>query len=428
MEIKIKIPEEFKELFNTKWRHIFYYGGRASGKSTSVALALLIRGMEKTHRVLCVREYQNSIADSVHKLLSDLISKYGMNDYVVTRDSIKNKRNGTEFIFRGLRKDAQAIKSMEGVTIVWCEEAQSISQESIDVLIPTIRTEGSQVIWTMNPLTESDPAWMSVANNPGERTFVLQVNSDVLEKNGLLSLEMIEERERTKQENPDLYRHVWLGEPMSVASGSVFGKMITQAEEDNRITSVPYDSSTGVYTVWDLGISDSTAVWFFQLVGREIHIIDHLEGSGEALSRYINEMKRKPYDYITHFLPHDAKARELQSGMSRVEFFANAGVNNVEVLSPNKMGEHETMGIELARAQFSRVWIDKEKCARGLQCIKAYHYAYDEKNKMLRRRPEHDWSSNSADAYMYMAMAIDKLEKVVNTTYKTYVPTWARKE
>ena len=213
---------------------------------------------------------------------------------------------------------------------------------------------------------------------------------------------------------------------MSVASGSVFGKAITQAEDDNRITSVPYDASTGVYTAWDLGVSDSTAIWFFQLIGREIHVIDHYEASGEPLSHYTNELKRKPYDYITHYLPHDAGARELQSGMSRVDYFGNAGVRDVEVLSPNKMGDHETMGIELARAQFSRVWVDKEKCLRGLQCLKAYHYAYDDKNKMLRRRPEHDWSSNSADAYLYAAMAIEGIEKVSGVRLKTYTPKWAR--
>lgn len=334
MQLEIEIPKEFKVLFDLDkdLRHIVLYGGRASGKSTSVALSLLILGMNKKLRILCTREVQNSIADSVHKLLSDLISKYKLNTWEVQKDIIRNKQTGSEIFFKGLHNNSQSIKSIEGIDIVWIEEAQSVSADSINTLVPTIRKAGSRLIWTFNRLTENDPVWELIVKKADDRTFVQKINSDAIES--LLSKEIIEEREKMRLDNPEMYEHVWLGEPMTSKTGSVFGKQLAQARSDGRITKVPYDASTGVYTAWDLGIGDSTVIWFFQTVGNEIHFIDHYEGSNEDLGHYISYIQNKPYQYTTHFLPHDSKARELQTGMTRVEFFNNHGIYNIEVLRP----------------------------------------------------------------------------------------------
>ena len=204
----------------------------------------------------------------------------------------------------------------------------------------------------------------------------------------------------------------------------MFGKQIAQAEIDGRIGSVPYDASAGVYTAFDLGIGDSTAIWWFQLIGQEIHFIDHYEGSGEELGHYISILKNKPYNYTTHFLPHDAKQRELQTGMTRVEFFENNGIHNVEVLRPTnfQLGQDDINMI--ARPKFSKVWIDRDKCARGLECLRAYHYEYDEKNKLLKAKPEHDWSSHSSSAFIYALMGASESAEVqgLKVKFKTFVP------
>ena len=148
MEVNIDVPKPFIELFQPSrpWRHLVYKGGRASAKSTTVATALVVAATSRRLRVLCCREIQNSIADSVHKLLSNTIDKYKLPGWTVTRESIRN-RNGSEFIFKGLRGNAQAIKSLEDIDICWVEEAQSVSMESIDILIPTIRKKNSYFIW-----------------------------------------------------------------------------------------------------------------------------------------------------------------------------------------------------------------------------------------------------------------------------------------
>ena len=428
MQLEIEIPKEFKVLFDLDkdLRHIVLYGGRASGKSTSVALSLLILGMNKKLRILCTREVQNSIADSVHKLLSDLISKYKLNTWEVQKDIIRNKQTGSEIFFKGLHNNSQSIKSIEGIDIVWIEEAQSVSADSINTLVPTIRKAGSRLIWTFNRLTENDPVWELIVKKADDRTFVQKINSDAIES--LLSKEIIEEREKMRLDNPEMYEHVWLGEPMTSKTGSVFGKQLAQARSDGRIIKVPYDASTGVYTAWDLGIGDSTVIWFFQTVGNEIHFIDHYEGSNEDLGHYISYIQNKPYQYTTHFLPHDSKARELQTGMTRVEFFNNHGIYNIEVLRPTNFSLGQDDIDLVARPKFSLCWFDEEKCQRGLECLRAYHYEYDNKNKLLRNRPEHDWSSHSSSAFIYALMAkTEQLDIKLKVKFKSYTPKAFRK-
>lgn len=424
MQAQIDIPAPFQELFqpSKKWRHYIYYGGRASAKSTTVAIFLLVEGMRRKVRILCTREYQNSIKESVHSLLASMIDKYKLNSWEVTNDKIRNLKTGSEILFIGTHNNAQSIKSMENIGIVWCEEASTMSEESMDILIPTIRAEGSFLIWTYNPITEFDPVWVRLAKNPDERTYVRKVNSDEVE--ALLSPEIIAEREKMRKENPELFEHIYLGMPLTANTGSVFGKQLAQAREDGRIGKVPYDDSLGVYTAWDLGIGDATAIWFFQTTpGGEIHFIDHYESSGEDLGHYISIIQNKPYQYNKHFLPHDAKSRELQTNMTRVDFFRNRGINNVEVLRPTKF----TLGTDdislVARPKFSRCWFDEEKCKRGLECLRAYHFSYDEKNRLLKDKPEHDWSSHSSSAFIYSLIAeTEQVEVQTNINFKVFVP------
>lgn len=421
-EAIIDIPDAYLELVEpTKhWRHLAYHGGRSSGKSTTVATILAVLATQKPLRILCCREVQNSIADSVHRLLADVIEKYKLPGWEVGREFIRN-RNGSEFIFKGVRGNAQSIKSLEGVDICWVEEAQSISMESIDILVPTIRKAGSYFIWTFNRLTENDPVWERIASKPDDRTFVRQVNSEEIES--LLSDEVIHEREKMRRENPELFAHVWLGMPLTVSTGSVYGKQLAMAREEKRISSVPYDGSAPVFAAFDLGVGDSTAICFFQTVGKEIHFIDYYESSGEDLSHYINVLANKPWSYREIFLPHDAKARELQTGKTREEFFQEHGYSNLVVLRPSR----HTYGVDdinmTSRPKFSRCWFDEKKCSRLLECLAAYHYEYDEKNRLLRDHPHHDWSSHAADAFMYSLIAVtEQIEIQTSIQFKPFTP------
>lgn len=223
-KIKIQIPTEFKPLFENDWRNLLIHGGRFSLKSHTVARALLILGRTKKMRFGCFREFQNSITESSHQLLSDIIEQYEMTDYVVSRDSIINTVNGTDFLFKGLRRNEQSIKSIEGIDIAWVEEAQTISKTSIDILSPTIRKPGSRIVWTFNRLLELDPVWEILALNPRDDTKIINVNYDIAEKYGWLPPEIKTEIEYDKKFNPALYTHKWLGQPMSQVDNAIIGR------------------------------------------------------------------------------------------------------------------------------------------------------------------------------------------------------------
>lgn len=233
-KIKIQIPSVFKELFNEAWRYLIFYGGRGSGKSQSVARALLLRGRAKKLRILCTREIQNTIKDSVHKLLKDIIDENGWDDYVVTNDGIVNALTGTEFIFRGLRHSINEIKSTEGIDICWVEEAQSITDQSIDILTPTIRKPGSQIIFTFNRLNELDPVFVRFVQADLKNAYVRKVNYDTLMRVGLLPDVLIDEMEKDKVD-PDLFAHKWLGEPQSQNEKAIIGRGAALAAMQRKI-------------------------------------------------------------------------------------------------------------------------------------------------------------------------------------------------
>lgn len=240
-KLKIQIPNEFKELYNDQWRYLAIEGGRNSGKSFNAGLCELLRGRMTKKRILCTREIQNTIKDSVHKVLADQIHKYVFNDYHITNDSIVNLVTGSEFIFKGLRMNTNEIKSMEGIDDCWVEEAQSITKQSLDILIPTIRKSGSRILFTYNRFTELDPVHTRFVLNAPPKTYHAHINYDTMEKYGLLTDEIKAEIEFDRINNPENYAHIWLGEPISQSDQAVINRkdimeaMSRTIEDDGQI-------------------------------------------------------------------------------------------------------------------------------------------------------------------------------------------------
>ena len=231
-EVKAKeilIPAEFGRLFDTDWREAAIYGGRGSLKSHTVARILLIRAMQKPGRAGCFREFQNSIADSSHSLLKNLIEEYELPNFKVTNDSIVNTITGYDFIFKGLRNNIQSIKSIEGMTEAWVEEAQTITEKSIDVLTPTVRLPGSQIFYTYNRLKDKDPVHQRLVIEGRPNTLVINVNYDVAIKYGWMSDVLRLEMESDKEHRPEIYNHKWLGEPSNL-KGQIYANFKKIAE------------------------------------------------------------------------------------------------------------------------------------------------------------------------------------------------------
>jgi phage terminase large subunit len=216
MEKIIEIPIEYKRLFDKDWREAAIYGGRFSLKSHTVARFLLIRARQQKTRIGCFREFQNSITESSHQLLADLIRKYELNEFEVTNNAILNKLNGSDFIFKGLYQNEQSIKSIEGIDIAWVEEAQTITKGSLEVLTPTVRKEGSQIIYTYNRLLEDDPVYQRLVIEGRPNTLVINVNYDIAIKYKMMPDSIRLEMEDDKAKRPSLFKHKWLGEPNSM--------------------------------------------------------------------------------------------------------------------------------------------------------------------------------------------------------------------
>jgi hypothetical protein len=209
-----------------------------------------------------------------------------------------------------------------------------------------------------------------------------------------------EKKEMFEQTGSDaLYMQEYYCSFEAPVQGSYYGIQMTQAEKDGRITNVPYEPSVPVDTIWDLGVGDSMAIWFVQGVGMEMRVIDYLEGTGEGLQYYAKKLQEKPYTYGRHFAPHDIEVRELTNGKTRRETAKSLGIDFVVV--PNVSLDD---GIDAVRNILPKCWFDQTKCEKGISCLKNYHKEWDEKNKVFKDRPAHDWSSHGADAFRYFAL------------------------
>jgi len=187
--------------------------------------------------------------------------------------------------------------------------------------------------------------------------------------------------------------------------GSYYGKLIEKAENEGRIGNVQWEPQIPVQTWWDLGIDDSTAIWFVQILGREIRLIDYYENSGVGLDHYAKVLKDKDYVYGNHMLPHDVQVHELSTGKSRFAFLAGLGVRGT-VVKKHSVED----GINSVRSIIPRCWFDKVKCGRGVEALRQYRQEWDDKGKAFRGRPLHDWSSHAADSFRYGAFSVRPAE------------------
>jgi hypothetical protein len=214
----------------------------------------------------------------------------------------------------------------------------------------------------------------------------------------ILDSEELEEAKQTMGE--DRYEQEFECSFEAAIQGAYYAMEMKTATQDKRITKVPYDPSVGVTVSWDLGIGDSTSLWFAQFVGQEIRIIDFYEMSGVGLDHYAKVLDEKGYHYKEHILPHDVKVKELGTGKSRLETLDALGVNNISIAPKLSIDD----GIQSARSMLNRCWFDEEKCGRGVEALRQYRREFDEKNKSWRGRPLHDWTSHAADSFRYMSV------------------------
>lgn len=275
-EINLRFAPKFALLFEDI-RYKVLYGGRGGAKSWQIADALISLAYSSKKRILCTREIQNSIKDSVHKLLKDRIEALGLaNWFSITEKEIKSSV-GSEFIFKGLRHGIQGIKSTEGVDICWVEEAQTVSANSWDVLIPTIRKEGSQIWISFNPDDENDPTYQRFVINPPDNCKVVKVN---YYDNPWLPDTLRQEMEYCRRIDPEAHDHIWEGNPKKISDAVIFkGKYVIEAFDDDL-----YKKADRLFYGTDFGFSNDPATLIKCFILNDcLYILEEAYGIGVEL-------------------------------------------------------------------------------------------------------------------------------------------------
>ena len=392
-------PKKLQFLFDP-YRYKVAYGGRGSGKSWSMARALLLQASNKPLRILCAREVQRSIKQSVHTLLNDQIQALGLGPLYEVLETEIRSRSGSSFSFTGLATNTvESIKSFEGCDVVWIEEAQTVSKKSWDILIPTIRKPDSEIWVSFNPNIDTDDTYQRFVVEPPENAKVVKVNwqdnpwfPEVLETERLHSLKT----------NPD-YANIWEGDCKAAVDGAIYSNEIREAQEGNRITTVPYDPMMKVHVVMDLGWNDSMSVILCQKGISDLRIIGYIEDDHRTLDSYSAQLKNLSYNWGTMFLPHDGQSKDFKHGISAEDIMKKLGWD-IRIVPKADIES----GIKLARMNFHRIYFDKS-AQRLVECLKNYRRSINSATNEPGA-PLHDEYSHGADAFRYLCTSIESMK------------------
>ena len=397
--LNVEVPEALGFLYEPM-RYKVAHGGRGGAKSWAFADALLVQGMQQPLRILCAREFQNSISESVHQLLSDRIATHGLESvYDIQSNKISGK-NGTQFVFTGLRINPSNLKSFEGADRCWVEEGQNASKRSWDILTPTIRKPGSEIWVSFNPELETDETYQRFVVNPPANCLTREVT---YKDNPWFTEELEAERLDCLARDPDGYLTIWEGKCRVALEGAVYAKEMRELLARGAVTKVPYEPSKPVHTAWDLGWGDQMAIVLFQQVGYEYRILGYMEESHQTVAQMVKRLKDEPYIYGHHYLPHDGVNGNIISGTSAEQtlkdLFLTRDVHIVPATDDNT--QHTAV-----RHLFGKCVFDERGTTVLRNRLARYKYG-THADGSTTRTPLHDISSHGAKAFAYLAMGYD---------------------
>ena len=352
-------------------------------------------------RVLCTRETQNSLAESVHHLLTEQIEALGLQGHYRILEGAIYGTNGTEFRFAGLRHNINNIKSLEDFDVVWVEEAHSVSAKSWEKLIPTLRKDGSEVWISFNPELDTDATYQRFVISPPATAYVRKVN---WRDNPWFPPVLQVEREELLARDPVVCDNVYEGNCRSAQEGAIYESELRAAMAAGRIGKVAYNPQFPVHTFWDLGFGDMVSIWMVQSIGFEYHVIDYEQNRQKAIDFYVKQLQTRSYVWGTDHLPWDGHTPHLATGRSIKQVMQSLG-RNVAPKLPQWPAVYD--GINTVRTMFPLLHFDEDRCSEGIKGLRHYRWGDPAKSGQERSAPLHDWASHPADALRTMAVCIE---------------------
>ena len=357
-------------------------------------------------RAVCIREYQKSLAQSSKHLIETKIAALNLGKHFdITANEVRTPGGGV-ILFQGMQDHtAETIKSLEGCRIAWVEEAQTLSKRSLTLLRPTIRVDGSEIWASWNPTRKSDAIDEFLRTERPDNAVVVKAN---WRDNPWFPKVLDDERLLDKRRYPERYDHIWEGDYARAFEGAYFARVLAEAKAQGRIGRVAADPLLPVRAFFDLGGSGATAdamsIWIVQWVAQEIRVLDYIEGQGQVLAYYVNELRAKGWENVLCVLPHDGVNENSITGKRYEEHLRDAGFRT-EVVKNQGRGA-AAMRIEAVRRIFHRCWFNESTTEPGRDALGFYHEKRDE-DRNVGLGPEHDWSSHAADAFGLMAIAYE---------------------
>lgn len=414
--LEIDVARAFRPLLDPA-RYKGAWGGRGSGKSQFFADLMVATAIRKPgFRGLCCREVQKSLKESAKRLIESKIETHKLGSLFDVQEAQIRTPGGGLIVFAGLQDHtSESIKSYEGFDVAWVEEAQTVSDRSLNLLRPTIRTAGSELWFSWNPRRAVDAVDMMLRGEElPTNAVVTRANWN---DNPWFPPELEQERQDCLRQQPDQYQHIWEGDYVTVSSGAYFARHLAAARAEGRLTVLPINPTLGLRAYWDIGVRDATAIWIVQINGHKVHVLDYYEAVGQDLAAHLNWLRAGGYEAAECILPHDGAKADAFTAIRFEDHIRAAGFRVRTV--PNQGRGAAIKRVEAARKLFPAIWIDEAKCAGGLAALGWYHEKKDEARN-IGLGPEHDWSSHGADAFGLMCCDYDEPRAAIKPVQRVY--------
>lgn len=411
--VRIALPPKLVPVFLGTAAYRGAFGGRGSAKTRSFAKMSAIWGARcaaagQRGLIACGREFMNSLDDSSFAEVKAAIMSepWLANIYEIGDKFIRTRDHQIDYAFVGLSRNLDSIKSRALIRLLWVDEAEPVSETAWSKAINTVREDGAEIWVTWNPERSSSATHKRFRLDPPSDAKIIELN---WRDNPWFPKALNKKRLEDLQKRPETYDHIWEGNFAAVTEGAYYARHLLDAKNEGRIGRVIADPLIRKRAFWDIGgagaKADLNSIWIAQWVEREIRIIDFIEGQGQTLSYYVQELRSRGHGDAICYLPHDGVNANSVTG-KRYEDHLRDAEFEVEIIKNQGPGA-AMMRIEAARRLFPRVWFNAETTESGREALGYYHERKDEK-RSIGLGPEHDWSSNAADAFGLMCVAYEE--------------------